>query len=118
MSINRKGSRKITVDGEIYLWRVRDNWDHITVVIQHENEKHQYLISSFIESGVMLYDQTPPITPGIIRKAIKSALSEGWDPHSKTGKPITVHLELPEEWTFEGYWEIKSSVNELLKIRK
>jgi len=108
MSINRKGSRRITVSGETYLWRIRDNWDHIKVVIQHEDEKHQFL-NSTTESGVMLNGKTPPITPKIIEDLIKQALDRGWDPFAKTGKPIYIKMNLPEDWTFEGFWKINSN---------
>lgn len=106
MAINRKGSRKITVNGEVYYWRVRDNWDNISIVIQHQDAKHQFLIFK-TASGVMLNGKTPPITPSIIRKAIERALANGWDPFSEVGKPTTVEFEIPKEWTFEGFWKTK-----------
>jgi len=109
MVINRKGSRRITVRNETYIWRAKENEDYLLIMVQHEDERHQLLTAS-TESGALLNDNTPPITPSIIRKMIETALDKGWDPFKRTGKAITIaEIEIPEEWTFNGFWNIKSN---------
>lgn len=85
MTIPKKCSRLITVDGEVYRWylhlnRVDKGWRHIA--IQH----------SEISGQVLLFDpygNTFEIRPKVVRAAIQFALKQGWNPRV-SGKPIFI----------------------------
>ena len=85
VSIIKKGSRKITIEGDIYLWHLRDNNVDISVVVQLMNEgqllKRVYGLEEVFDN---------PITPSRVEKLIKLGLSKGWKPSSKKSKPFLI----------------------------
>ena len=97
MAISKKGLRKITVDGEVFYWRIRKKISH--------DEKHndQYGIPVFHENGGQLIFIFPgfcrsrgygrksfqSVTPAIIRQQIERAIKSGWN-FRMPGKPISL----------------------------
>ncbi|MBD1545260.1 hypothetical protein [Roseibium aggregatum] len=92
MAIPRKGSRKITVEGEDYRWLVRrkatiSQTDYgsgkIHVAIEHATEKGATL---HIESGRHPHPKdwgtlsVEPVTPSDIARWISVAIQQGWEP--------------------------------------
>ena len=71
MSMPRKGSRIITVDGKVYRWKV--NGEDYEPVIRIESQS----------AGASLSAVFPPhnsITPASIKALIDEAVGQGWDP--------------------------------------
>ncbi|MFV2195562.1 hypothetical protein [Nocardiopsis sp. LOL_012] len=91
MSLVRKGSRHITVDGTGYRWRVRRRPTYaqalcefpMTFAVELAEEPGQTLVvaTQHPHPGSWLSDAPPvPVTPGIVSTAIRSALAQGWSP--------------------------------------
>jgi hypothetical protein len=90
ISKNKKGFRKIVVEGHNFNWR----FDRI-IDIRPENNKDNKLIVDFGWYDVWLYvndkENRPPdfqpetITPAFVRRAILFALNSKWDIQIKTG---------------------------------
>ncbi|MEP1740418.1 MAG: hypothetical protein ABJI60_11725 [Kangiellaceae bacterium] len=78
MSLPKKGSRVISVEGADYLWRVKDNGDHKSLTLQ-KRDKGQILYSSVSSWGCGEFWDTP-ITPSLVKLVIEQAMSEGWEP--------------------------------------
>ena len=102
MALLRKGSRRITVDGTVYRWRVRhrptycqgSGWSSMIFAVEHAESPGQALV---VDTGGprpdnwMGLDPAAPITPRVVATAIRRALPEGWSPQAK-GSPR--HLTL------------------------
>lgn len=109
MSDNKKENQKILVNGEPFLWKVKSHWEFTSIIIQHELEKHKYIISS-IESGLIQHCKTTPqITPCMIKDVIMRAIEKGWDPLKKSGGPMYVQLQQPKSWDLKQFWDIRSN---------
>ena len=78
MTLPKKQIRKITVDGEEYLWQLSQRFETRTswIVIQHSHQAHQLLCLNS-------YSHDLPIGPNIVAEAIRFALRNGWAPHLK-----------------------------------
>lgn len=76
MTLARKGSRGLVVDGTEYRWRVAPNDEPgVCMVIELATSPAMRLVSS-VDHGVI-------ITPGLVRAAIHDGLSAGWTPDAK-----------------------------------
>lgn len=82
MTIPRKKSRRITVDGIVYRWRAQRNscyrGNTTGFFVQIDEKPSTALIDVFW--GEYGYSS---VTPELVEKAIRDALSRGWDPHGK-----------------------------------
>ena len=78
MSLRKKGSRRLIIDGTSYLWQVRENQDCKTLAIQAEDQG-QSLIAGFHEWNYSFFERVT-ITPSIIKIIIQHALRNGWQP--------------------------------------
>ncbi|SHE78881.1 hypothetical protein [Dysgonomonas macrotermitis] len=98
MAIPKKGSRKITIDNNIFVWKIKKHPSH--------NERHDvdYLIPiQHIDGGQILlvrlgycrsgYSLSPiqEITPSIIKRCIKEATIKGWH-FDKKAAPLVLDL--------------------------
>lgn len=85
MSIPRKGSRKIAIDGEEFIWKIKKHPSHnerhnvgYEIPVQHVNGGQILLVSlGYCRSR---YDRrnTYPVTPSLIGRCIKYAVYDGW----------------------------------------
>ncbi|CAM4302792.1 hypothetical protein [Corallococcus exiguus] len=82
MTLRRKGTRSIVVDGTNYRWTVAPNDEPgLGIVVERESGGGQRMLT-WVEHGTI-------IAPGLVRDAILYALESGWTP------------ELPgAEWVF------------------
>ena len=92
MSIPRKGSRKITVDGRQYTWIATGNDDVIDLVVCDNDSNGQKLQAQFkyqidYTSRPAVYNFV--ITPAIVRQVILYGLAQGWTPTQRNP-----HLQL------------------------
>ncbi|GAA1463787.1 hypothetical protein NE857_00330 [Nocardiopsis exhalans] len=104
MSLLRKGSRRITVDGADYRWRIRhrptysqgNGWTNLVFAVEYAESPGRALV---VETGNPRPDNwlglgpAVSITPVVVAAAIRRALKEGWSPQA-TGSPH--HLTLTE----------------------
>jgi len=80
MTIPKKGSRKIIVDENTFLWKVPENWADVgyIAIVQHihggqllqldlKDLAHQYMAHGL-----------PPITPSFIEESIREVIANGW----------------------------------------
>ena len=71
MTLARKGTRKIVVDGVHYRWTVAPNDEPgVGIVVEHYVRPACRLVS-WVEHGVV-------ISPALVRRAIVEALGAGW----------------------------------------
>jgi len=103
MSIPKKGSRKITFEGNTYRWTIRRkpsygqaiNESNLTVAVELLDSPGTTLIVTFPfarpDSWITLENQA--VKPSDVKKSISIALKRGWNPSSKGG---SFHLDLME----------------------
>lgn len=104
MSIARKGSRRIVVDGVTYRWAIRSrptyaqalDWSPMTVAIVDDGLPGTTLVVTFDvpRPDNWLHRRSAPVTPATIERAIRAALSQGWRAAEK-GSPFALALALP-----------------------
>ena len=92
MSVRKKGSRRIVVDGAVYLWRIRRrptrmDWElnsGFIITVQDENRTGSVLsISSQRPRPTVVSAWGLPVVsvlPSHVATAIRQALAEGWQP--------------------------------------
>lgn len=93
MTLGKKNSRTISVDGCVFRWTVFQNsgWNDLT--IQSDEGTGRKLIVQFtweVKDGSSLPNQ--PITPAVVAEAIHFALKNDWDP-SVNGAPFGCRFE-------------------------
>lgn len=91
MSIPKKGSRLIAVDGVIYRWRIRrkptycqaNSWAPLTFAVEPADEPGSVLLVSLPCSrpDAWLGERAMAIRPALVSATIRRALKCGWDPH-------------------------------------
>jgi hypothetical protein len=102
MSIPRKGSRRITVDGQTYLWRVRGKptysqalaWTPLMVGVEQEGVRGSTLIIRLDAAHPSNWVNAPrkAVTPGVVEAHIRTALKQGWEPTARGAQfCITAH---------------------------
>jgi hypothetical protein len=104
MSLRRKQSRRIAIDGESYRWTVGKSQKHrtgcVSVVLELAEDPGQRLVVKvpsrdfWLDFGEITAGRRPfaedtyrPVTPAMIRGVVVSALAAGWHPHEKR-KPL------------------------------
>lgn len=83
MAFAKKFTRRITVEGESYLWYFKDNnleSEPRRIVIQHIAARGQMLIiDPLAEPYVLRFE----MRPRVIREIILFGLAHGWEPRKK-----------------------------------
>lgn len=99
MALNKKGSRRITVDGVEYRWRIRRKpsymqglcWTPMTYAVEaaNGNESGTTLIvtSSQAHSSNWVGAEAMPIRPAHVASSIREARNRGWEP-TRAGSPF------------------------------
>jgi hypothetical protein len=102
MTVVKKRSRLITVDGVVYRWRVRHrpaNQGPLSFAIEHADRRGTVLIATTPDTRPTDWvgTATPPAVPSIVAAMIREARKRGWRPGT-TGPafPLTVDAQ---SWT-------------------
>ncbi|KAB8044983.1 hypothetical protein [Janthinobacterium aquaticum] len=102
MSIPKKGSRRITVDALSYRWSVSQ--PALTAALTESNMSFAVeaelggrttlrVKTDMAYPDIWLGNRSPAITPSIVERAIRQALSQGWQPcQSGSAVEITICL--------------------------
>lgn len=100
MAINKRDSRTININDEIFRWTISPDSGYLVFVAEHETIKGQRL-QVYIESDIdscwvnIPYVETMNqrlIKPGAVRKMIIEAIRLGWK-YKEPGKPIVFDLK-------------------------
>ena len=76
MTLARKGSRQLVLDGVRYRWTVAPNDEPgVGIVVELADSPASRLVS-WVEHGVV-------VSPGLVRRAILDAVATGWRPHDR-----------------------------------
>lgn len=97
MGIPKKGSRKITVDGENFIWLIRRKATYgqtdfgvgLNVAVEHAEESGSKLIILTDKPHPKDWATTKvkPVIPSEVASWISQAIIAGWEP-KKSGKPF------------------------------
>jgi hypothetical protein len=103
MSIARKGSRRIVVDGVTYRWSVRSRptyaqalgWSPMTVAVVNDESPGTTLLVAFdvARPDNWMNQRSEPVTPASVERAIRTARSQGWR-STERGSPFAVAMAL------------------------
>lgn len=95
MAIPKRGSRQITVDGTLYLWRVRqrptysqaNGWAGLNVAVERGDAAGSVLVVRVPRPhpGNWAGAQAVPLLPSEVERFIRDALSSGWRPSEPGG---------------------------------
>lgn len=114
MSIPRKGSRRIIVNGQTYHWYVRHKTDYLAAIygrtiavgIERIDPPSCRTLQFYADCGQHYYGTV--ITPRIVEGAIQHALKTGWKPELP-GSSFTCSMSQIDWTTFgfcpDGYYE-------------
>lgn len=101
MTLARKGSRQIVVDGATYRWRIRhkpsysqgNGWTPLTFAVEDATAPGTTLVvrTGHAHSRNWLGLPTAPVLPADVAHAIRTARAQGWTP-SATGSPFLFEL--------------------------
>ncbi|MBN8467063.1 hypothetical protein JYJ95_11090 [Corallococcus exiguus] len=81
MTLRRKGTRRIVVEGTNYRWMVAPNDEPgLGIVVERESGGGQRMLT-WVEHGTI-------IAPGLVRDAILHALEAGWTPELPGGERV------------------------------
>ncbi|HEU4451666.1 MAG TPA: hypothetical protein VFR81_01360 [Longimicrobium sp.] len=73
MTLKRKESRRIVVDGRSYRWIVGPNDEGLAIIAEHESGHGQRMVTGWFRHERV-------ISPAVVREAILHALENGWRP--------------------------------------
>jgi hypothetical protein len=100
MALNRKGSRRIVVDGSAYRWRMRKKptysqglcWSPCTYAVEHAGRPGAVLVVTTDQPRAdnWVGRQGNPVRPADVARAVRVALVRGWTPELP-GSPF--HLD-------------------------
>lgn len=105
MTIPKKGSRSISVDGHQLRWVVKGNDGTIDLTMQHQSGTGQVLQAYFHYSGVYRKEkpghfrgirQGRAVTPEAARIISKWALENGWDTERDDPEPFRIGTDQTE----------------------
>jgi hypothetical protein len=86
MSLAKKGSRVVDVDGRGYRWRVLTAHDpNFAIVVQLAEAPGQRMVT-------WVHPPAALITPELVRRAIRDALANGWTP-DRRGPELTFRFD-------------------------
>ncbi|GAC1462205.1 MAG: hypothetical protein NVS2B14_09690 [Chamaesiphon sp.] len=102
MTLTRKSTRRITVEGVEYRWLVScDDEPGLAIVVERAEFPKQRMVT-WVEYGNI-------ISPWLVRKAILHALSKGWQPHKNRKEMI---------FRFQGIVTRENSLGTRLMLRR
>jgi hypothetical protein len=90
VAVRKKGSRRIVVDGVVYLWRFprrptqsqEDGWPGVAVTVNREDCPRASLFLAFPQrfhlSGPVGQDPPRPVLPSDVAAGIRAGLAAGW----------------------------------------
>jgi hypothetical protein len=99
MALNKKGSRRITVDGIEYRWRIRRKpsymqelcWTPMTYAVEAANGGQSgttlIVTSGRAHPSNWVGVEAEPIRPAHVAASIREARDQGWDP-TRAGSPF------------------------------
>ena len=87
MSLSRKKSRKISIDGHDYRWVFSPDSGYFNVIVQIADGAGARLEAQSSSDWVNYGDAQ--ISPGIVEKLIRLAIEDGWEP-TERGVPFSV----------------------------
>lgn len=93
MTMPKKNSRGISVDGVLYRFLVKKGYSELNVVIQEDVKDAGNVLRFRTDADVS-------ITPGLIAAVIKNAISSGWVPNKKGA---AFHYTPPQEIVQKTY---------------
>ena len=101
MSIVKKGSRRIVVDGVAYRWTVRPKpsysqgnaWSNLTFAVQREMLGQSVLVATVggARPDNWINVSSAVVTPALVEGAVRRALAQGWLP-MQPGSPFVLTL--------------------------
>jgi hypothetical protein len=90
MALPKKGTRKITVDGEVYRWLIRKQptdgqgafVSQMTFAVEHIRESRRTLVvgTRVPRPDNWLRKPSASVTPAHVAEAIRKARGSGWEP--------------------------------------
>lgn len=89
MALAKKGTRRISVDGQAYRWVVSPDDGYMVLVVELAENPGQRLIACFDYQDIFepagpgrwrIVGQRISISPGVVRSVIEAALISGWRP--------------------------------------
>ena len=106
MTLARKGTRAISVDGVGFRWKIRGRptycqglgWVPLTFVAESANGQGSLLVVELpvAHPGNWLDLPTASVTPSLVASSIRSAVDTGWLPE-QPGPVLRVKAKLPTE---------------------
>ncbi|MFC9650159.1 hypothetical protein [Streptomyces sp. NPDC056937] len=99
MALNKKGSRRITVDGIEYRWRIRRKpsymqglcWTPMTYAVEAASGSQPGTVlivtSGQAHPSNWVGVETEPIRPAQVAASVREARDQGWDP-TRGGSPF------------------------------
>lgn len=101
MTIPKKGSRPITVDGQDYRWFVRrkptegagSGSNPLTVAVSSDVPRSASLLVTLATNrpDASLHSEVTAVTPGDVAELIRVAIRHGWDP-AKPGSAFRIDV--------------------------
>lgn len=85
MTLARKGTRIIVVDGERFRWVVAPDDEPGLAIVVERADGHGQRMVTWAEHGTV-------IAPGLVARAVREALELGWTPHER-GSQVTFRIE-------------------------
>jgi hypothetical protein len=102
MTLASRGSRRITVDGVDFRWKVRrkptycqaNGWSPLTFVVELVEQRGALLVVSLpvAHPGNRLGLPSRPVLPATVSAAVRRALAAGWQP-SQPGAAFNLSLD-------------------------
>ncbi len=93
MALAKKGSRKITISGNVYRWKIRHKPTYtqcvfsgkMTAAVELSENPGAVLLITFpwVSYDSWIGNPEKPVTPKHIEQSIQAALSMGWNPNEK-----------------------------------
>ena len=86
MAVARKGTRKITVDGKVFVWKLTFNWEEfeqlmlVTVELLASPASKLLVYPIRLSVNFVDFNRGEPITPKTVESFIRQGLSKGWQP--------------------------------------
>jgi hypothetical protein len=106
MTLARKGTRSISVDGVAFRWKVRGKptyaqglgWSPLCFVAELAEGAGARLVVELpvAHPSNWLLLPSASVTPGLVTASIRSALTDGWQP-DRPGPVFRVRADLPVE---------------------
>ncbi|MEV4743586.1 hypothetical protein [Streptomyces sp. NPDC049555] len=99
MALNKKGSRRITVDGIEYRWRIRRKpsymqalcWTPLIYAVEAANGSRPgttlIVTSNQAHPSNWVGAEAAPVRPACVAASIREAREQGWDP-TRAGSPF------------------------------